>query len=151
MTVLRLSRLTAEPALSVSSVLLTVRSYSTTQMPPNELRSVRMIGGQSITPSSLTRCSTLVAGRASRLAAMVSQFTSPEHIDSGDSTALSKRIDDEIPEYKHAKASAGPITAGKIGVPALRSKCARFAEWLAKLENLKTNLKKPAAQANRTI
>lgn len=80
-----------------------------------------------------------------------SQFTSPEHIDGGDSTASSKRIDDEIPEYKHAKASAGPITAGMSGESRLRSKCTHFAEWLAKLENLENNLKKPEAQVNRTI
>ncbi|MDE0462968.1 MAG: DUF4276 family protein [Caldilineaceae bacterium] len=72
----------------------------------------------------------------SRLVELVSQFTSPELINDGDSTAPSKRIDDEIPEYKYVKASAGPLVAGKIGIPTLRSKCAHFAEWLAKLENL---------------
>lgn len=110
-----------------------------------------MSGGQSMTPSSKSQCSTLVAGRALRLAKVISQFTSPEPIDGGDSTAPSQRIDDELPEFKHVKASAGPIAAGKIGPTALRSKCAHFAECLAKLENLGNNLKKPAAQANSTI
>ena len=72
----------------------------------------------------------------SRLVAMVSKFASPELINDGESTAPSKRIDDEIPEYKHVKASEGPIVAGKIGLPTLRSKCAHFGAWLGTLESL---------------
>ena len=71
-----------------------------------------------------------------RLVEMVSEFTSPERINDGDSTAPSKRINDEIPEYKHRKASAGPMVAGKIGLPTLRSKCAHFGAWLGTLESL---------------
>ena len=59
-----------------------------------------------------------------RLVEMVSEFTSPD------------RINDEIPEYKHRKASAGPMVAGKIGLPTLRSKCAHFGAWLGTLESL---------------
>ena len=62
---------------------------------------------------------------------MVSEFASPEHINDGDNTAPSKRIDDEIPEYKYMKASAGPIVADKIGLPTIRSKCKHFACWLS--------------------
>ena len=76
------------------------------------------------------------ADEISRLAAMVSQFPSPEHINDGVNTAPSKRIHDEIPEYKPMKASAGPIVAEKIGLSTLRSKCRHFGEWLEKLENL---------------
>lgn len=76
----------------------------------------------------------------SRLVEMVSQFTSPELINSGNSTAPSKRIEDEIPDYRYLKASAGPIVAGRIGLPTLRSKCAHFAEWLKKMEKLKEQL-----------
>ena len=76
------------------------------------------------------------ADEISRLVEMVSEFSSPEHINCGIDTAPSKRIGKEIPEYKHMKATVGPIVAEKIGLPTLRSKCSHFAEWLAKLENL---------------
>ena len=76
------------------------------------------------------------AAGITRLVTMVSRFSSPEHINDGSNTAPSKRIIREIPEYEGRKASAGPIVAGRIGLPTLRSKCAHFAGWLAKLENL---------------
>lgn len=76
------------------------------------------------------------AAGITRLVTMVSQFSSPEHINDGSNTAPSKRIIREIPEYEGRKASAGPIVAGRIGLSTLRSNCAHFAEWLAKLENL---------------
>ena len=60
----------------------------------------------------------------------------PEKIDDGQHTAPSKRIINEIPEYKHAKATAGPIIANEIGLPTMRRKCPHFNEWLAKLEQL---------------
>ena len=75
-----------------------------------------------------------------RLTAAVSSFNSPELVDDGEKTAPSKRIIAEIPEYEGRKASAGPIVAGKIGLPALRSRCKHFGEWLSKLENLAADL-----------
>lgn len=71
-----------------------------------------------------------------RLATMVSRFPSPEHVNDSSDTAPSKRIIRAIPEYEGRKASAGPIVAEKIGLSTMRDKCAHFAEWLAKLENL---------------
>lgn len=71
-----------------------------------------------------------------RLVEMASCFESPELIDSGAATAPSKRIIREIPEYEGRKASAGPIIAGKIGLPTLRSKCRHFRGWLDRLESL---------------
>ena len=71
-----------------------------------------------------------------QLAALTAQFESPEHIDDGIDTAPSKRIISEIPEYERRKASAGPIVAANIGLPALRHKCAHFGEWLGNLEQL---------------
>ena len=76
------------------------------------------------------------ADEISRLVAMVSQFPSPEHINDGINTAPSRRIDKELPQYKHMKASVGPIVAEKIGLLTLRSKCAHFADWLDRLESL---------------
>ena len=78
------------------------------------------------------------AGGIARLATAVARFPSPEHVNDGAATAPSKRIIHEIPEYEGRKTSAGPITAAKIGLPTLRAKCAHFAEWLTKLENLGT-------------
>jgi len=71
-----------------------------------------------------------------RLVELVSTFGSPELINEGSTTAPSKRITDEIPEYERRKQSAGPIVAEKIGLSALRSKCEHFGEWLKSLEAL---------------
>ena len=71
-----------------------------------------------------------------RLVEMASCFESPELIDDGATTAPSKRIIREIPEYEGRKASAGPIIAGKIGLPTLRSRCRHFRGWLDRLERL---------------
>ncbi len=73
-----------------------------------------------------------------RLATAVARFPSPEHVNDGATTAPSKRIIREVPEYEGRKTSAGPITAAKIGLPTLRAKCKHFACWLAKLEKLAT-------------
>ena len=75
-----------------------------------------------------------------RLASAVSLFDSPELVNGGEKTAPSKRIIAKVPEYEGRKASAGPIIAGQIGLPALRSRCAHFAEWLSRLEVMDTEL-----------
>lgn len=71
-----------------------------------------------------------------RLVELASTFNSPELINDGNTTAPSKRITHEIPEYERRKQSAGPIVAGKIGLATLRSKCEHFGEWLKSLEAL---------------
>ena len=71
-----------------------------------------------------------------RLVTMANEFASPELINDGQDTAPSIRIAREIPEYPRMKASAGPITASAIGLPALRAKCRHFNEWLSQLEAL---------------
>ena len=68
-----------------------------------------------------------------RLVATAEQFDSPELVNDGPTTAPSKRIVAEIPEYKGRKASAGPIVARQIGLPTLQSKCRHFREWLERL------------------
>ena len=67
---------------------------------------------------------------------LVSGYESPELINDGKTTAPSKQIINKIPEYAKMKASAGPIIAGKIGLPSLRSKCMNFNQWLERLEAL---------------
>ena len=58
----------------------------------------------------------------------------PELIDDGPTTAPSKRILKEIPEYD--KVSSGVAVVEKIGIPALRAKCRHFDEWVSGLEQL---------------
>ena len=70
------------------------------------------------------------------LVRMSNEFSSPELIDKGHDTAPSKRIIREIPEYAGRKVSAGPITAARIGLPTLRSRCKHFDSWIAALESL---------------
>lgn len=67
---------------------------------------------------------------------MVAAFDSPELIDDGPTTAPSKRIIREIPEYEGMKCSAGPLTAERIGLPALRHWCRHFDRWISRLEEL---------------
>ena len=67
----------------------------------------------------------------SNLIAMVDD-RNPESINDGPTTAPSKRILKEIPEYD--KVTAGVSVAEKIGLQALRVKCPHFNEWLTCLE-----------------
>jgi hypothetical protein len=73
-----------------------------------------------------------------RLAEMVAKVDSPELLNDGPTTAPSKRIIKEIPEYEGTKASSAPLIAEKIGVSNLRKKCPHFHEWLSKVEALGT-------------
>ena len=75
-------------------------------------------------------------GEIQRLIETASEFESPELIDDGKDTSPSKRIIGELPEYGRMKASAGPIAAGKIGLPTMRSKCRHFGAWIDKLESI---------------
>lgn len=63
-------------------------------------------------------------------------FATPEHIDDGPETAPSKRIIRQLPEYDGHKPVAGPIVALEIGLGAIRKRCAHFAQWLTRCENL---------------
>jgi hypothetical protein len=70
----------------------------------------------------------------SRLLQIRQQFPSPEHIDEGDQTAPSKRIQSVLPEYQ--KVAAGVVVAEAIGIEAMRRECKHFAAWMEKLESL---------------
>ncbi|NCD32297.1 MAG: DUF4276 family protein [Spartobacteria bacterium] len=58
----------------------------------------------------------------------------PELINDGPTTAPSKRIIAEIPEYD--RVTAGVAVAAKIGLQTLRHKCRHFNDWLTGLEQL---------------
>lgn len=57
-----------------------------------------------------------------------------ELINTGRTTAPSKRILQEIPEY--SKVAVGASIAGIDGIEPLKEKCHHFQEWLIKLEQL---------------
>ncbi len=67
---------------------------------------------------------------------IASQYDTPELINDGSQTAPSKRIIAQFPDYGRAKSTFGPQLAEKIGLPAIRSKCSHFDEWLSRLESL---------------
>lgn len=71
---------------------------------------------------------------ASALAEVVGHFLSPEHINENPDQSPSARILQLIPDY--VKPVAGILIAQKIGLAALRGKCAHFADWMNQLEQL---------------
>lgn len=68
------------------------------------------------------------------LAAIRSEFPTPEDINDDPATAPSKRIGRLIPHYR--KRLHGPLIADEIGVDTIRNECARFDVWLRRLESL---------------
>ncbi|MCY4223810.1 MAG: DUF4276 family protein [Bacteroidetes bacterium] len=70
-----------------------------------------------------------------KLAETTSTFKSPELINDGKLTAPSKRIIQSVPECPFYKQSYGPVTAERIGMPVLLSKCRHFREWIERLCN----------------
>jgi hypothetical protein len=68
----------------------------------------------------------------------VKDFHCVELIDDGRTTAPSKRVIAEIPEYAGQKASAGPLIAKAVGLSSVRAQCPHFADWLRLLESLGT-------------
>lgn len=60
----------------------------------------------------------------------------PEAINDGYETCPSRRITAIVKSYK--KRFIGPIITERIGLDVLRTKCNHFANWLERLENLKS-------------
>jgi uncharacterized protein DUF4276 len=60
----------------------------------------------------------------------------PELIDDGQSTAPSKRIIAQFPDYEGAKVTIGAQVAQRIGARVIREKCPHFDQWLKRLEAL---------------
>lgn len=81
---------------------------------------------------------TLFPNRQDAIARLIqlAQDRNPELINDGLETAPSKRIIREIPEYEGRKQSAAPLTTAAIGLAHLRRRCAHFADWLSRLEQL---------------
>jgi hypothetical protein len=70
----------------------------------------------------------------SRLQAIRGQFSTPEEINDDPATTPSARVLNLFPGYR--KRLHGSLTTGRIGLDTIRSECAHFNEWLAKLEIL---------------
>lgn len=79
-------------------------------------------------------------GGIAELQRVADNMGSPELIDDGQHTAPSKRIVGQIPAYERLKTSVGPQMAEDIGLPAIRSKCPHFDEWIRRLERLGAGL-----------
>jgi len=72
--------------------------------------------------------------QVAQLRAIRNQFITPEDINNRPDTAPGKRIASIIRRYN--KRANGYLVALEIGLPAIRAKCPRFDDWLARLESL---------------
>jgi hypothetical protein len=66
-----------------------------------------------------------------RLQTIRDQFGSPEEINEGPNTHLSRRILDILPDYQ--KPVAGILIAKRIGTVTMRRECPHFNEWLRRI------------------
>jgi hypothetical protein len=65
-----------------------------------------------------------------------SNFSSPELINQGATTAPSKRLAQVIPNYNKSKIPLASLILEKIGLAKIREKCPHFNQWITRLENL---------------
>lgn len=73
---------------------------------------------------------------ARKLAEEISRFDDVERVNRSVDGAPSKRITRYFPAYGRGKSTAGPMIAGRIGLPYLRQRCRRFDKWITQLEQL---------------
>jgi len=73
-----------------------------------------------------------------KLNKMVLNFSSPEEINQGHTTAPSKRIIKQFPSYENEKPTASALISKKIGLDRMRKKCPHFNDWITQLEQLKS-------------
>jgi hypothetical protein len=70
------------------------------------------------------------------LQAAVTAATSPELVNDGETTAPSKRIVGQFPQYNGQKTTVGVELAHCVGIDTTRSLCPHFDRWLKTLESL---------------
>lgn len=70
------------------------------------------------------------------LVAIANAAITPEHINDGDATAPSKRLESKLPGYAKSKALVGPQAAADIGLQTILGKCPHFKAWIERLESL---------------
>jgi hypothetical protein len=66
----------------------------------------------------------------------VAEATSPELVDDGETTAPSKRIIGQFPQYEKQKRAFGAELAACVGLETTRRLCPHFNTWLTALEAL---------------
>ncbi|WP_017658458.1 DUF4276 family protein [Baaleninema simplex] len=74
------------------------------------------------------------------LQSIVDRYETPELINDGQTTAPSKRIIAEFPEYKKSKRIVGSQLAELIGLSVIRQLCPHFNGWLSRLESLNNTI-----------
>jgi hypothetical protein len=70
------------------------------------------------------------------LCAVADACGGPELIDDGPTTAPSKRIIEQFPEYEDAKVAIGSMLAECVGLERIRGRCPHFDRWVRRLEGL---------------
>ena len=70
------------------------------------------------------------------LRSAVAVALSPELVNDGETTAPSKRIISQFPQYSGQKTTVGVELAHCVGIDTTRSLCAHFDRWLKVLESL---------------
>jgi hypothetical protein len=70
------------------------------------------------------------------LVAAVAEAKSPELVNDGETTAPSKRIIAQFPQYSGQKTAIGAELAACVGIDTTRRLCAHFDRWLKTLESL---------------
>ena len=70
------------------------------------------------------------------LEAVVAAATSPELVNDSETTAPSKRIINQFPQYIGPKTTVGVELAHCVGINTTRSLCAHFDRWMKALESL---------------
>ncbi|WP_420444965.1 DUF4276 family protein [Candidatus Poriferisodalis sp.] len=88
-------------------------------------------------PSSFGVLPDLPAGALTALGETAGQFSTPEDINDGATTAPSKRIKQCFAGYK--KRLHGPAIAKQIGLANIRAACQRFDDWVSRLEALQAS------------
>lgn len=81
---------------------------------------------------------------ATLIASAVSRAGSPEHVNDGPNTAPSKRLEEWTREHARprlhytarTKLRHAPRLAGYLKLPVIRAACARFDDWVSRLERL---------------
>ena len=76
------------------------------------------------------------ASMAGELESVRQRFGNPEDINDSPETAPSKRIERAIPGYN--KVEHGILVATEVGIDAMKRECPRFAQWLTRLESLRS-------------
>ena len=72
------------------------------------------------------------------LKAAVAAAASPELVNDGETTAPSKRIISQFPQYNGQKTTVGVELAECVGIDTTRSLCPHFDSWLKTLESLES-------------